>query len=187
MAPDSNHDQPPLGPSSIDQLLGGKTRPRTEVGEVALHRARPDAHELGGGLDGPAGFDVGGEDVHLALSRPRREGAAQVSVSHALRAVVGRGFPRCAVGGGGETISSSVRCSSHGIGLPGLGGWRAASSGSRRLATRAPTSPRTCEARRGGGRSARDEGAFQDDGVTGVFGRRMLRLPGLGGEREGLG
>ena len=38
----------------------------TQVGEVALHRARPDAHELGGVTDGSADGDVGGEDVHLA-------------------------------------------------------------------------------------------------------------------------
>jgi hypothetical protein len=33
---------------------------------------------------------MGGEDVHLALRRLGRQGAAQVPVSHALRTLAGR-------------------------------------------------------------------------------------------------
>ena len=62
----------------LDQLLGCESRPRTEVREVALHSARPDAHELGGAVDGSTSADAGGEDIHLALRRMRREGAAYV-------------------------------------------------------------------------------------------------------------
>ena len=49
---------------------------------MPLDRARPDAHELGGVPDRPAGRHIGGENVRLALRRLRREGAAQVPVSH---------------------------------------------------------------------------------------------------------
>ena len=38
----TNH---PSARPRIDQLLGGETRPRTQVGEVTLHGARPNAHE----------------------------------------------------------------------------------------------------------------------------------------------
>jgi len=86
----ARHDEPSLGASAVDQLLGRKPRPRTEVGEVTLHGARPDAHELGRLLDRPAGGDVGGEDIRLARRRTRQRCAAQVPVSHALRAVAGR-------------------------------------------------------------------------------------------------
>jgi hypothetical protein len=55
-----------------------------------LDGARPDAHEFGGVLDRPAGGDVGGKHVHLALGRRPGKGAAQVPVPHALRAVDGR-------------------------------------------------------------------------------------------------
>ena len=76
------YDEPTSGPSGVDQLLGGEARPRTQVGEVALRGTRPNAHELGGVLDGSASSDVGGEHVHLALRRLRRERASQVPVSH---------------------------------------------------------------------------------------------------------
>jgi hypothetical protein len=66
----------------MDQLRRRKTRPSAEVGEVSLHGARPDAHELGGVLDGAASGDVAGEDVHLALRHLGRAGAAQVPVLH---------------------------------------------------------------------------------------------------------
>jgi len=78
-------DEPARGAPRVDQLLGREAGPSTQVGEVALHRARSDAYELGGVLDRPAGGDVGSKDVHLALRRRPREGAAQVPVSHANR------------------------------------------------------------------------------------------------------
>ena len=84
---ETRDDEPAASPPGVDQLLGGKTRPRTQVGEVALHGARADADELGCVLDGSASGDEGCENVHLALRRPRRECAAEVAVSHALRAV----------------------------------------------------------------------------------------------------
>jgi hypothetical protein len=65
------HGKPALRPAPIDQLHRREARSRTQVGEVALHRARPDAHELGGVLDGPTGSDEGREDVHLAERRLR--------------------------------------------------------------------------------------------------------------------
>ena len=57
---------------------------------MALDSTRPNAHELGRVCDGSASFDEGGENVHLALRCPWRQGTAQVAVSHALRAVAGR-------------------------------------------------------------------------------------------------
>jgi hypothetical protein len=79
----ARHDEASASPSGVDQLLGREARSRPQVGEVTLHGARPNAHELGRVLDRPAGGDVGGEDVHLALRRLRREGAAQVPFPHA--------------------------------------------------------------------------------------------------------
>jgi hypothetical protein len=53
-------DDEPIGcPSRVDQLLGGKTRPRTQVGEVTLRGARPNAHKLRGVLDRPTGHHEG--------------------------------------------------------------------------------------------------------------------------------
>jgi len=43
------------GSPGVDKLLFGQPRPRTEVGEVALYGARPDAHELGRVSNGSAG------------------------------------------------------------------------------------------------------------------------------------
>jgi hypothetical protein len=65
------------------KLLGRKTRPCTQVGEVTFDGARPDAHEISRILHGAASGDEGGQHVHLTLGRARRECAAQVSVSHA--------------------------------------------------------------------------------------------------------
>ena len=83
---EARHDQPPSGSSRVDQLLGGKARPRTHIGEVTFHSAWPNAYEVGRIRDGSAGGNVGGEDTLLARSRWARECAAQVPVSHALRA-----------------------------------------------------------------------------------------------------
>ena len=83
-------DEPARGAPRVDQLLGREARPRPQVGEVTLHGARTDAHELGGVLDTPASGNVGSQDVHLALRRWPRQCAAQVSVPHALRAVAGK-------------------------------------------------------------------------------------------------
>jgi hypothetical protein len=55
---EARQDQPPLGPSSIDQLLGGEARARAQVSEMALGRARPDTHKLGSVLDRPAGASL---------------------------------------------------------------------------------------------------------------------------------
>jgi len=41
------HDEPPLGPPGVDQLLGRQTRSGPQVGQVPLRGARPDAHEGG--------------------------------------------------------------------------------------------------------------------------------------------
>ncbi len=57
---------------------------------MALHGARPNAHEFGRVQDGPANCDIRGEDVCLALRCLGREGPAQVADPHALRAVAGR-------------------------------------------------------------------------------------------------
>ena len=46
--------EPPSSSPGIDQLLGGQARPRTQVGEVALHGAGADAHELGRARQQPA-------------------------------------------------------------------------------------------------------------------------------------
>ena len=39
-------NEPPGCPTGVDQLLGREPRSRTQVGEVTLHGARPDAHEI---------------------------------------------------------------------------------------------------------------------------------------------
>jgi len=79
------HHKPPRGPSSVDERLGGKPRPRTQVGEVTLRGARSDAQELGRVLDGSTSGDEGCQHVHLALGRRPHECAAQTLVSHASR------------------------------------------------------------------------------------------------------
>jgi hypothetical protein len=66
-------------------LLGRETRPRTQIGEMALGGTRPDPHQFGRNWDRPTSFNERGKDVHLALRRWPREGAAQVPVSHANR------------------------------------------------------------------------------------------------------
>ena len=48
------------------------------VGEMALPGARPDTHQLGGALNGPASSDEGSEDVHLALGRGPRSGSGRL-------------------------------------------------------------------------------------------------------------
>jgi hypothetical protein len=50
---------------------------------MALHSARPDAHERGGVLDGSASGDVGGENINLAGGPRPRWCAAQVPLPHA--------------------------------------------------------------------------------------------------------
>jgi hypothetical protein len=91
-------NEPTRRPSGVDQLLGGETRSRSQVGEVALHRARSDSHEVSGVLDRSAGGDKGREHVHLALRRPRREDAAQVSVRHASRLAAASHSSRPSIG-----------------------------------------------------------------------------------------
>lgn len=56
---------------------------------MTFHGARPDADQLSGAWHRSASGNEGSEDVHLALRRWSRESAAQVPVSHALRAVAG--------------------------------------------------------------------------------------------------
>jgi hypothetical protein len=58
----SRHEEPSLGASAVDQLLGGETRPRTQVGEVTFHCARPNVQEPGRAGDGSSGNE-GSEDV----------------------------------------------------------------------------------------------------------------------------
>ena len=83
----TRNDEPSGSSSCVDQLFGRKTRPRPQVGEVTLYGARSNAQERGRIQNGSASGNVGGEDVHLALGRWPPECAAQVPVSHALRAV----------------------------------------------------------------------------------------------------
>ena len=87
--------KPPGSSSGVDQLRGGETRTRTQIGEMTFHGAGSNTHELGGVRDGSASGDVGSEDVHLARSRWPRERAAQVPVSHANR---GDPLPRDPIG-----------------------------------------------------------------------------------------
>ena len=74
----SRDNQPSGSASRVDQLLGRETCARTQVSEVALRGTRPDAHELGGVMDGSASRNEGRQYIHLALRRLRRERAAQV-------------------------------------------------------------------------------------------------------------
>jgi hypothetical protein len=76
-------NEPSLGSSAVDQLLRDKARPRATVGEVTLHGARPDAHELGGLVDGTTGGDEGREHVHRAPGRLLREVAAPIPLPDA--------------------------------------------------------------------------------------------------------
>ena len=87
---ETRDDEPTGGPSGVDQLYRRETGLRTQVGEVTFRSARPDAHELRSVPDGSTGGDEGSEDVHLTLGRGSRECAAQVPVSHAIRADAGR-------------------------------------------------------------------------------------------------
>jgi hypothetical protein len=66
-------NEPPGRSPHIDQLLGGKPRPRTQVGEVTFHRARTNAHELGRIRDRSAGRNEGSEDVLLVRGRWKGE------------------------------------------------------------------------------------------------------------------
>ena len=88
---EARDDEPPGSPAPVDQLLRREARARPQVGEVALHSARPNTHAPGGARDGSACGNIGGQGLHLGRSRGRRECAAQVPLSHALRAVAGRG------------------------------------------------------------------------------------------------
>ncbi len=78
----TRHHQPPLRPPTVDQLLGGQSRPRTQVCEVPLRRARPDTDARRGLGNRAARRDEGGEDVDLTSGRRPREQAAQVAASH---------------------------------------------------------------------------------------------------------
>ena len=69
--------KPTASPSGVDQLLGCKARPGTEVCEVALHGARANPDKFGGVLNGSACGDERCEHVHLALSRGPGKRAAQ--------------------------------------------------------------------------------------------------------------
>ena len=78
----TRHDQPALRPPPVDQLLGREARPRTQVREVPLRRARPDADELRCIRHRPASGNERGQDVDLAGRRRPRERPTQVPVSH---------------------------------------------------------------------------------------------------------
>ena len=92
-----NH-QPPLRPTAIDQLLGGKPRSRAKVGKVPLHRARTDAYELGGVANGSTSGNERRKRLDLTLCRLRRECAAQVPVPHASRLAVASHSSRPSIG-----------------------------------------------------------------------------------------
>ena len=57
-----------------------------------------DADELGGVVNGSAGFDEGGEDVHLPLRRRPRKLTAQVPGPHAHRSAAAIHSPRPSIG-----------------------------------------------------------------------------------------
>ncbi len=57
-------DEPARCPPGVDGLRRRETRPCPEVRGVAFHRAWPDADELGGVVDRPAGSDEGRKHVH---------------------------------------------------------------------------------------------------------------------------
>src|SRR5664279_6203057 len=75
----ARHNQRSIGSPGVDQLLGGETRPRMQVGEVTFHCARPNVQEPGCAGDGSSGNE-GGKDVHLALRCGPRERTAQVAI-----------------------------------------------------------------------------------------------------------
>jgi len=62
----TRHHQSTLRPPAVDQLLGCEPGARSQVGEVALRRARPDADARGRISHGTAGREIGSEDVDLA-------------------------------------------------------------------------------------------------------------------------
>jgi hypothetical protein len=95
---EARDDKPTGSPSGVDQLYGRETGLRTQVGEVALHRARLNAHQRSRVLDRPASCDVRGEDVHLARGRWSRECPAQVPVSHANRSAAAIHLARPSMG-----------------------------------------------------------------------------------------
>jgi hypothetical protein len=66
---ETRDNEPTLGPSTVDQLLGREAYPRTQVGQVSFHRTRPNAHEVGCVSDGSACLNEGGEDLDLSSSR----------------------------------------------------------------------------------------------------------------------
>jgi hypothetical protein len=80
----ARHDQGSIRSPGVDQLLRGESGPRTQVGQVTFHGARPDAHESRRARDS-ASFDECSENFHLAPGRSPRECAAQVPVVHANR------------------------------------------------------------------------------------------------------
>jgi hypothetical protein len=57
------HDEPPLRPPPIDQLLGRETRSGSQVRQVPFRRARPHADERRCFGNGPAGGNEGSEDA----------------------------------------------------------------------------------------------------------------------------
>ncbi len=58
--------QPAGSATSIDELNGGETGPRTQVGEVTFRSARTNAHDPDRIRDGSASGDVCGEDAALS-------------------------------------------------------------------------------------------------------------------------
>jgi hypothetical protein len=78
----TRHEEPTLGASAVDQLLGREARARPQVGQVTLRRARPDADARGRIRHGTAGRHERSEDVDLTGGRRPRERPAQVAVSH---------------------------------------------------------------------------------------------------------
>jgi len=65
---------------------------------MPLRGARLNAHQLGCVWDGPADRNVGRKDVHLALCRLGREGAAPVPVLHAHRSAAAIHSSRPSIG-----------------------------------------------------------------------------------------
>ena len=92
-------DRKPLGsPSGVDQLRGGEARPRTQVSEVALRRARLNAHQRGprpepirqtrrrqrGRPSGAESLAAGARSTGTRLS-----GQSQATASHSSRPSIG--------------------------------------------------------------------------------------------------
>ncbi len=63
---EAGHDKPALGAAAVDQLRSREAGPGAKIGEVTLDRARADAHDPSGFIDGTTGCYEGSQNVNLA-------------------------------------------------------------------------------------------------------------------------